>query len=631
MAETSAKNYKFKAEVSQLLDILTHSLYQHRDVFIRELISNAADALDKIRFKDVQGDTFADSDLPLKISITLDKEARTFTIADTGIGMTDEELKQNIGTIARSGTADFLKTLSQEKEGDLTLIGRFGVGFYSVFMAAEKVVVVSKSADPHAAAWRWTSDGKNSFKIEPAPSATKRGTAITAYLREDAEEFSEPLRVRTAIEKYSNFVPFPIELDGETVNTVSAIWREPKSRVKKKDYHEFYKFIAHQHEDPLTWMHFSADVPIQFHTLLFVPRSNFEHLGFGRDEEGINLFVKRVMIDPHAKEILPPYLRFVRGVLESDDLPLNISRETLQENPYLMKIRNTVVGKFLTHLAEFAEKQPDDYAVFWEQHGRILKEGYNDYSQKDKVAALFRFNSSASGDEKKLTSLDEYIERMPEKQEEILFLSGASRDALVNSPALEFFQSRKIEVLFCYDPIDEFVLPGLLEYKGKRITSADQTDLGKLKEAVPAESGKDEETGEIDIKGLEKLTRRMKNILGVRVEDVTLSDRLVSSPAMLTGRDKHMSSQMEKIMHMVNKDVTLSPKILEINKRHPFIADLLTIYEKDAKDPLLTKLVNSLFSSALLLDGTIDDPHTMAASIQELMIDTAGMYIENKK
>jgi len=631
MTETTSKNFKFKAEVSQLLDILTHSLYQHRDVFIRELISNSSDALDKVRFKDVQGEKLTDSDLDLNITITLDKEARIFTIADTGIGMTEDELKQNIGTIARSGTADFIKNMTADSKGDINLIGRFGIGFYSVFMAAEKVEVTTKSADPDAKAWRWTSDGKGSYKMAPAPESTRRGTTIMAYLREDAEEFAESLRVKTAIEKYSNFVPFPIMLDKEKVNTISAIWREPKSAVKKKQYNEFYKFIAHNYDDALTYLHFSADVPIQFHSLLFVPKTNIEHMGFGRDEEGVNLFVKRVMIDPHAKEILPPYLRFVRGVLESDDLPLNISRETLQENPYLLKMKNTVVAKFLSHLAEFAEKEPDEYNTFWDQHGRILKEGYNDYTHKDKVAALFRFNSTHCKNSDELTSLDAYVERMNEKQEEIFFLSGTSREALINSPAIEFFKAKDVEVLFCFDPIDEFVLPGLFEYKSKKIVSVDQADMEKLQD-IPAKDDKknNEEDKDIDEKGLFDLTRRMKNILGDRVEDVKLSDRLVDSPAMLTGTNQQMSSQMEKIMHMVNKDAKISKKVLEINKKHSFIHNLHAIYKNKANDPLLDKLVNSLFSSVLLLDGNMEDPHTMAASIQDLMTDTAIMYREKQ-
>ncbi len=630
MPQNQEKKYKFKAEVHQLLDILTHSLYSHRDVFIRELISNAADALDKVRLMEMQGEKIADPDLDLGIHIRLDKEDRRFIIEDSGIGMTAEELKNNIGTIARSGTSDFIKKLSETEVSDVNLIGKFGVGFYSVFMAAEKVEVTSKSAYEPRQSWTWVSDGKSSFSITPGPPQAPRGTTITVSLREDAAVFAEDMRVKTAIKTYSNFVPFPIFLGDTRINTISAIWREPKSAVADKDYKEFYKFIAHQDEDPLTWIHFSADVPLQFHALLFVPKTNFEMLGFGQDEEGINLFVKRIMIDPHSRDLLPPYLRFLRGVVESDDLPLNISRETLQENPYMIKIRNTVVSKILTYLNDFAKEKKDDYAGFWAQHGRILKEGYNDFAYKDKIASLFRFKSSRGEKDTDLFSFDEYIERMPEKQEEIIYFSGSSRAALDKNPVMEIFKVKNIEVLYCFDPIDEFVLPGLLEYKGKKLISADQVDPEKFKD-IPFIVDKKKPKTKVDEKDLEKLTRRIKNILGDQVEDVKLSDRLVDSPAVLVGKDRHLSSQMEKIMHLMNKDVKISPKILEVNRNHPFIHHLHDIYRKKPQDPLLTKLVKSLFSTVLLLDGTVDDPHEMADSIQQVLEETARLYTEQSQ
>ena len=625
-----AKNYKFKAEVSQLLDILTHSLYTHRDVYIRELISNAADALDKVRFKDVKGESVEDPDLPHEIRITLDKDKHTFSISDTGIGMTRDELINNIGTIAKSGTSEFVKQLAESGEKDVNLIGRFGVGFYSVFMAGETVEVISKSGEKGSAASVWTSDGKGSFKIEDGPKDAKRGTTIKVRLREDAKEFAEKFTVQNAIEKYSNFVPFPIYLDGEKINKVSAIWREPKSSVKKKDYNEFYKFLAHQGDDALTHMHFSADVPLQFHALLFVPKSNFEMMGFGRDQDGIHLFVKRVLVDAKAKDILPEYLRFVRGVIESDDLPLNISRETLQENPYLMKIRSTVVSKFLGELNTFSEKSPDDYKTFWTQHGRILKEGYNDYAHKDQVADLFRFNSSkcATGDE--LISLKTYVERMPEKQENILFLSGPSREALEANPAMEIFKAKDIEVIYCFDPIDEFVLPGLITYKDKMVLSADQMDMDKL-DAIPTnEEKKDQPEEAIDEKGTDNLARRIKDILGKRVENVKVSKRLVDSPAVLLGSSNAMSSQMEKIMHLMNKEAPITPKVMEINPNHATIRGMLDIYKKNPNDAMLTKMVLGLFASVQLLDGNFDNPQTLATDIQTLLSDTTDLYLKSK-
>ena len=631
MAETQAKNYKFKAEVSQLLEILTHSLYSHRDVFIRELISNAADALDKIRLMEVKGEKMADPELALAIHITVDKDKKQITISDSGIGMTQDELVKNIGTIARSGTAEFLKHLSDSEQKDINLIGRFGVGFYSVFMAAEQVEVTSKSVIIEEPATTWISDGKSSFKTEPADKNTKRGTQIKIILREDAKEFTESYRIKATIEKYSNFVPFPIYVDKEQVNKISAIWREPKSQINEKQYNEFFKFIAHQGDDAMTWLHFSADVPLQFHALLFVPKTNFELMGFGKDDEGMHLFVKRVLIDNHSKDVLPPYLRFVRGVLESDDLPLNISRETLQENPYMLKIRNTITSKFLGHLKDFAEKNPEDYLSLWNQHGRILKEGYSDFNHKEQVAALFRFNSSRCKDKNEQISLDTYIERMQEKQDTIYFLSGTSREALESNPALEIFKSKDIEVLYCLDPVDEFVLPGLIEYREKKILSADQADLKTLQDVTSSEAaGEKRAESSADKKSMENLARRIKDILGNKVETVRISERLIDSPAVLVGKDSAMSSQMEKIMHMVNKDMQLTPKVMEINAEHPIILNMLTIYNNNPKDPILEKAAHSLFHSVLLLDGALDDIQDMASGIQALLSETTNLYLKQE-
>lgn len=623
-----SQKFKFKAEVSQLLDILTHSLYTHRDVFIRELISNASDALDKVRFKDVKGEKVADPDQPLEIHIDLDKDKNTFTIRDTGIGMTRDELVQNIGTIARSGTTEFVRMLAEESRKDVNLIGRFGVGFYSVFMAGKEVEITTRSGDLDEPAWRWISDGQGSFQIRPA-EGVKRGTTIQVTLRDDAKEFAEEYTVKHAIEKYSSFVPFPIYMGKEQVNKIAAIWREPKSNVKEKEYREFFKFIAHQGDDPLTYLHFSSDVPLQFHALLFVPKTNLELMGFGREDQGVHLFVKRVLVDAHAKDLLPSYLRFVRGVIESDDLPLNISRETLQENPYVMKIRNAVVKKFLSHMQELAGKQPEDYLSFWKQHGRILKEGYTDYTHKDQVADLFRFNSSKCADEKELIGLSTYVQRMPEKQEEILFLSGPSREAIENNPTLEIFKAKGIEVIYSTDPIDEFVLPGLITYKDKMIKSADQADIAKLDE-IKTEKDVEAEEEVPDKKDVDKLARRIKDILGDRVETVRLSERLVDSPAVLVGSSQAMSAQMEKIMHMMNQEVKPSAKILEINPRHAMIRNMLAIYQKDAKSPLLSKLVEGLYSSVLILDGTVDHPQIMASSIQNLISMTLDFTLKEK-
>ena len=624
MPETT--HYEFQAEVRQLLDILSHSLYTNRDVYIRELVSNAADALDKARFKSVKGEKMSDTDLDFEIKIDLNEENKTFTISDTGIGMTKQELIDNIGTIARSGTSEFVKQLAAD-EKNVNLIGRFGVGFYSVFMAGENVEVTTKAADPDEPSWIWTSDGTGSFDVVAGPKDQKRGTTIKVKLRENAEEYAQKWKVQSIIEKYSNFVPFPIKLNDEQVNKVTAIWREPKSNVTKEQYNEFYKFIAHQSDDSLTWMHFSADAPIQFHSLIFVPKTNMEFLGIESPDEGINLFVRRVLIDAHDKEILPNYLRFVRGVLESDDLPLNISRETLQDNPYMIKIKNTVVGKFLSHLKELAKKEPDTFKEFWKNHGRIFKEGYNDFSNKDKVAALFHFSSSKTEGADDIISLDTYVDRMHTDQEEIYYISGPDRKSVEQNPALEIFKAKDLEVLYCFDPIDEFALPGLFNYKDKNIVSADQVDLSKL-DKIPTKESKDKKDKKKptkkDEKALDKLARRIKDILGGKVEDVKLSDRLVNSPAILVSQG--MSSQMEKMMHIYTPNMEHKPKVLEINKTHPLIHNLLAIYKKDANDHMLETVAFNLFNSAALLDGTINDPQAMAANIQTIISETLELY-----
>ncbi|MDZ7345649.1 MAG: molecular chaperone HtpG, partial [candidate division KSB1 bacterium] len=527
----SAARYEFQAEVRQLLDILSHSLYTHRDVFIRELISNASDALDKARFLSVKNEPMCDADLPFEIRIDLDEKKKTFTISDTGIGMTRQELIDNLGIIARSGTAEFLKQLAKDSS-DLSLIGRFGVGFYSVFVAAARVEVISKSAKPDEPAWQWSSDGGGTFEIAPAPEGTRRGTRIIAHLRPDAEEFAQKWKVQAAIEKYSNFVPFPIFLNGEQVNKITAVWREPKSSVSKEQYQEFFKFIAHQEEPPLTWLHFSADAPIQFHALLFVPKTNMELFGLEAPDEGLHLFVRRVLIDAKYKELLPKYLRFLRGVVESDDLPLNISRETLQENPHLAKIKSTLVSRLLSHFQELAKNEPETYAELWKQHGRILKEGYNDFANKDKLAALFRFNSSKCASSEELISLEEYVRRKHPEQKEIYYLSGPDRKTIENQPALEIFKVKDVEILYCYEPIDEFALPGLIEFEKLPIVSADTVDPAKL-DKIPFKEGAGESQAAADERSLDKLARRIKDILTDRVEDVKLSGRLINSPAVL--------------------------------------------------------------------------------------------------
>lgn len=633
-AKTEAKTYKFKAEVKQLLDILAKSLYTNREVFVRELVSNASDALDKVRFESLRGTEIYQPDLPFEISIELDNDKKTFTITDTGVGMTRDELIKNIGTIAHSGSAEFLKRAVKDTPQGPTLIGQFGVGFYSVYMVADNVVITTRSYLKDETAWQWQSDGTGSFTIEAAGQAP-RGTKIVVHLKDDAVEFAEKFRIESVIRKYSNFVPFPIKLAGEQVNKISAIWREPKTAIKDEQYQEFYKFFANTSEAPLSWLHFSADAPIQLSALLFFPRTNYEILGFSPREHGVNLFVKRILIQTENKDLLPPYLRFVKGVVDTEDLPLNISRETLQENMTIIKIRSLLVKRILSHLADMAKDEADKYKEFWQQFGRILKEGYTDFSNREKVAELFRYNSSFFSDEVGLCSLDDYISRMKDGQSEIYYLSGASREAIERDPHLEIFKSKGIEVLYSFDAMDEFVFAGLSEFKKKKLVSADQADLKALQEIKTGDADQEQASSKDDKKTrdrreLEKLCTRIKNILGDRVEEVRLSDRLTDSPALLVSRDAGISSQMQKILHVINKDTPPPKKILEINGTHDLILNLLTIFQNDPKDAYLEKAVTELFYSVQLQDGFVLDPYQMVAGMQSLLLDATGWYLKDK-
>lgn len=628
--QTSSKTYKFKAEIKQLLDILARSLYTNREVFVRELVSNAADALDKVRFENIRGTEFHQPELEFEIKIDLNKDKKIFTITDTGIGMTREELIKNIGTIAHSGSTEFLKGVIENEQAGPTLIGQFGVGFYSVYMVAENVEITTRSYLKEAEACQWSSDGTGNYKIETV-AESPRGTKIVVHLREDAAEFAEKYRIENVIKKYSNFVPFPIKLNNEQINKISAIWREPKASIKDDQYIEFFKFFANTSEQPISWVHFSADAPIQLNALLFFPKTNYEILGFSPKEHGVNLFVKRVLIQTDNKDILPQYLRFMKGVVDTEDLPLNISRETLQENTTVIKIRNLLVKRVLAHLVDMAKDELDKYKEFWNEFGRILKEGYMDYPNREKIAELFRYNSSIHPDDKELCSLDEYISRMREGQQEIYYISGANRESIEQDPHIEIFNQKGIELLYFYDPIDEFVFSGLEQFKQKRLVSADQADLKALEEIKTEQKEQDKAKQELKKKEkreLEKLCTRMKNILGDQVEEVKLSDRLTESPAVLVSKESGYSAQMQKILQVVNKDTPPPKKIMEINGTHDLILNLLTIFKKNPKDEYLSKVVEQLFYSIQLQDGFVFDPHKMVTGIQSLLNDATNSYIK---
>ena len=627
--------HEFKAEIQQLLDILIHSVYTSKDIFLRELISNAADALEKVRFRQSAGEQVASPDLPLEIRIESrsDGDDKLLLVSDTGVGMTEEEVHANIGTIAHSGATAFLEQLKasgQDPGQQLSLIGRFGVGFYSVFMVAKKIVLTTRSAQPDAKPVRWTSEGLGSYTLETIDGDLPRGTRIEVHLKPEEARFGEELTVKLAIQRYSNFVPFPVLVGAERVNQTVALWREPASQVKPEQYNEFFKLVSHEDDEPLARLHDSADAPIQFSALLFVPAHNTEALGFGRGEVSLQLYVKRVLIDPHNKHLLPSYLRFVRGVVESDDLPLNVSRETLQENRLVAKIRDSLTRRLLDTLLELAKDEPDKYARFWKDFGRILREGYNDYSNREKFSDLLRFNSSRHDNAEALLGLADYVAAMPAEQKAIYYLSGASREALLRDPRLELFRKHGIEVLYLDEAADEFILSQLGKYHDKPLVSADQAKPDDLKDLGAKEEHKEEEEKDKETAAAEAkpLVARCKEILGDRVVDVRVSERLVDSPACLVGDDDQMSLQMEKMMRLVQKNNELPKRILELNPKHPLVKNLEKIVARDPQDPTVAQACELLFEGCMLVDGYLADPHQfverMHATLSEAVAGKAS-------
>jgi molecular chaperone HtpG len=631
--KTKSKKIKFKAEVKQLLDILVHSLYTSRDIFLRELISNSSDALDKLRFESSKGTKIIDNDLSLEIKINFDEEKKILTIEDTGIGMTKDEIISNIGTIAKSGSAEFLKQLTESKQDANNIIGKFGVGFYSVFMVAEEVIIKTKSYIEDEPAVMWKSDGLGDYVISELDEKIKRGTTIEVHLKDDAKEFAEKYRLESIIKKYSNFIQFPILLEKEKVNTVSAIWREPKSSVTKEQYAEFYKYLSFDSEEPLETLHTSVDAPIQFSALLFIPKKSNEWFKYNREDYGLDLYVRRVLIQHKNKDLLPEYLSFIVGVVDSEDLPLNISRETLQEDIIFNKISSSVTSQVLSYMQKIAKDDTEQYAKFWKEHGQIFKLGYMDFTNADKYKSLLRFNSSVSKDADELVSLDEYVERIKKDQKEIYYAFGPSRDALTIDPHLELFKSKGIEVLYLYDPVDEFVINALGKYKDFDLKSVENVDPVKLEKMKSVEKKK-EETEKLnsdDQLHFDSLVAKMKEILGDRVEDVKESKRLTGSPSCIVSKEDGMSASMQKMLKMTNQNFGEQKKIFEVNKDHKLLRNLLSVFKKSSDDEYIQNVTEQLYESALLLEGSLDDPHKLVNRLNKMLEESSDWYVKVKK
>ncbi len=649
MTQTGAEQFEFKAEVRKLLNIITHSLYSNREIFLRELVSNASDALDKLRYELNRNVEPVDAELPLEIRIEIDKDAKKLVITDTGVGMTHDELAANLGTIAKSGSEEFLdnlaKTAEESRKTDAdtsadenapdaaSIIGRFGVGFYSVFMVAETVQVVSRSFQPGQHAYRWTSDGLGAFTIEPlddADAATvQRGTRVEIFLKDDAVEYLDKHRVEDALKRHSGFIRFDILLDGEKVNTTPALWREPKFQITEEQYADFYKHISYDTKPPLSTLHVSVDAPVQFTSLAFIPEQGRDLYGLSQGRYGLDLYNRRVLIAKEFKDFLPEYLGFLTGLVDTEDLPLNISRETLQENALIRKIQSTLTKQTLTHLGKLAKDDPEKYSTFWRAHGSVFKHGYADYANQEKFAPLLRFNASGLPDKDALISLDEYIERSKEGQEAIYFIAGTSRESIAMSPLMEMFDRKGIEALYLYEPIDEFVLETLGSYKDKPLVAAEKVkpeDLDRFENATEVEEAP--ELSDTDRSTMDALVARVKEILGERVTEVRLSKRLTTSPALLVSPDDGMSSHMQKIMQIINKDAEPPQKAMELNPDHPLLRNLLGVYKKNPSDAYLTQSVEQLFESCLLMDGYLTDPHAMVERMNKLLEQSSGWYLQ---
>ncbi len=630
--EAHKETLGFQAEVSEVLSLVIRSLYSNKEIFLRELISNASDAAEKLRFEALTDDALYEDDPNLRIRVSVDKDARTVTVADNGIGMSRQEVTETIGTIASSGTKKFLQRLSGDEAKDNALIGQFGVGFYSAFIVADKVTLTTRRAGLGAEhGVRWESAGEGSYSIETIEKPA-RGTEITLHLREGEDEFLQPWRLRGIIGKFSDHIAIPTEMLAEAqgdegadaaptweqVNKGTALWQRNKADVKDEEYQEFYKHIGHDFENPLAWVHNRVEGNNEYTALLYLPaRAPFDL--WDRDQKhGVKLYVRRVFIMDEAEKLMPHYLRFVKGVVDSDDLPLNVSREILQHNKKIDAIRGANVKRVLGLLEKMATDEPDKYAKFWDEFGRVIKEGpAEDYANKEKIAALLRFASTKGEGDKETVALDAYIERMPEQQQKIYYITADSLSAARNSPHLEVFKKKGIEVLLLTDRVDEWLVSHLTDYKGKHLQSVakGELDLGDLE---------DQETKDKLEKAAAEhkaLIERVKESLDGAVKDVRVSSRLTDSPACLVVDHYDMSQNLARVLKQLGQDTPMPKPIMEINLEHP----LVTRLEGEGDGARFGELARLLFDQALLAEGgQLEDPAGFVHRLNRLMLDLSS-------
>jgi molecular chaperone HtpG len=626
----SRETLGFQTEVKQLLQLMIHSLYSNREIFLRELISNASDACDKLRFEALHNDALYENASDLNIRVSFDKEARTLTIADSGIGMNRDEVIANLGTIAKSGTRDFFSKLSGDQQKDANLIGQFGVGFYSAFIVADKVSVLTRRAGEKAdQGVRWESDGGGEFSIEMVERAT-RGTEITLHLREGQDDLISGYKLREIIRKYSNHIVQPILMqkeewkDGkyetlaedETVNQASALWARSKNEITEEQYREFYKHVGHDFDDPLAWSHARVEGRQEYTQLLYIPSHAPFDLYDRQARHGIKLYVRRVFIMDDAEQLMPQYMRFVRGVVDSADLPLNVSREILQESKDIEAIRKGCTGKVLGLLSDLAENDQEKYAKFWGEFGQVLKEGVGeDFANKDKIAALLRFATTKADTAEQTVSLKDYIARMKDGQEKIYYVTADSFNAAKNSPHLEVFRKKGIEVLLLSDRVDEWVVSNLHEFEGNQLVSVAKggLDLGSLEDA--AEKQELEKQAD-EFKGL---TDKIKTSLADKVKEVRITHRLTDSPACLVADEHDISGNLARLMKAAGQKAPASQPILEINPSHPVVQRL------KGEEKRFDDWAAVLFDQALLAEGgQLDDPAGFVKRVNQLMLEMSA-------
>lgn len=604
----SQEKMQFKTEVNKLLELMIHSLYSHKEIFLRELISNASDAIDKLRFESIKNDALTEGDANYKIKLKTDKEAGTLTISDNGIGMTKDEAVNSLGTIAHSGTKEFMKLLeSKEVKDNPELIGQFGVGFYSAFMVADKVTVISRKAgEDKSVGIKWESTADGSFTIEQCEKDTK-GTDVILTLKEDEKDYLEEWEIKDVVKKYSDYISYPVVMDTtkkeeekdiieeETLNSMKAIWLKDKSEVNEEEYNEFYKHVTHDFSDPMKTIHYRAEGTTEFSVLVYLPQKAPMNILYQDFKSGPALYVRRVQIMENCEELVPVWLRFVKGVVDSSDLPLNVSRELLQNNKMIEIIRKNITKKVLETIKEMKQNEYDKYVTFYEEFGRVLKEGIHfDFSKKEEIADLLLVQSTET-ENGKYTTLADYVSRMKTEQNEIFYITGKNRKELENSPYLEALKEKNYEVLFMTDEIDDIIITSLMKYADKPFKSILKGDIDLRTEEEKKET--EENFG--------KLTDKIKEVLGDKVTEVRLSARLKNSPCVLVSGDGDIDMQMEMMMKAMGQAVPQRQKILELNPSHELVEALNKEFDANAESPMVTDMGELLYNQALILEGSM--------------------------